>query len=184
MSTTIYLPRSMLDSMSIGDRIRALRKEAGLTQQQMADIVGTTKQYVSQLESGRNQTPNGVYLEGWSRRFGVNTRWLSTGEGPMAAPDIPVYQSVRLEPATLAETLDFLDRTFGALGRKFDIRAETELFVDVYEWLAVDNRPADQLNLVDFAAWKARRNSNRGVNEQDEGQGNTDGTDLVRGSTG
>lgn len=76
---------SIIRYMSIGARLEELRKAAQLTQQQMADIVGTSKQYVGRLEKGLNQTPNGVFLADWARHFNVSARWLSSGEGPRAA---------------------------------------------------------------------------------------------------
>ncbi|WP_163355750.1 helix-turn-helix domain-containing protein, partial [Escherichia coli] len=53
--------QSIIRYMTIGARLEELRKSAQLTQQQMADIVGTTKQYVGRLEKGQNTTPNGVF---------------------------------------------------------------------------------------------------------------------------
>lgn len=69
----------MID-MTIGERLKALREAAKLTQPQMAAIAGTSKQYVSQLEGGRNKVPNWQYLEAWSRHFGVSMQWLATGK--------------------------------------------------------------------------------------------------------
>ena len=81
-STTVYRPEITICGMGIGDRLKELREDEQLTQPQMAEIVGTTKQYVSQLEGGKNQTPNGQFLEGWARHFRVSLRWLATGQGP------------------------------------------------------------------------------------------------------
>lgn len=67
--------------MSIGERLMELRKAAGLTQAAMGAIAGTTKQYVSQLENGTNQVPNGLMMEAWARHFGVTQQWLATGTG-------------------------------------------------------------------------------------------------------
>lgn len=70
----------------IGDRLKQLRVDAGMNQPEFAAIVGTTKQFVSQLESGKNQKPNAELLEGWARHFRVNLRWLVSGTGPKNAP--------------------------------------------------------------------------------------------------
>ena len=70
----------------IGDRLKQLRVDAGMNQPEFAAIVGTTKQFVSQLESGKNQKPNAELLEGWARYFRVNLRWLVSGSGPKNAP--------------------------------------------------------------------------------------------------
>ncbi|WP_202844748.1 XRE family transcriptional regulator [Luteimonas saliphila] len=66
----------------IGTRLKELRKGAGLNQEAFGAIAGTTKQYVSQLESGVNKTPNGDFLESWARHFGVRMQWLTKGKGP------------------------------------------------------------------------------------------------------
>lgn len=94
---------------TIGERLRELRGD--LTQQEMADIVGTTKQYVSQLEKGRNQTPNGAYLEGWARHFRVSHQWLVTGKGEKAFRSFisrggETSQLARLDPDTVREVAD------------------------------------------------------------------------------
>ncbi len=41
-------------ALSIGSKIRKIRKEMGLTQQQLADRTGTTKPYISKLENSKS----------------------------------------------------------------------------------------------------------------------------------
>lgn len=41
-------------SLQIGSTIRKIRKESGLTQQQLADRTGTTKAYISKLENSKS----------------------------------------------------------------------------------------------------------------------------------
>lgn len=153
--------------MSIGDRLRQLREGAELTQPEMAAIVGTSKQYVGRLEKGHNQTPSGLFLEGWARHFRVNLRWLTTGEGPRELTPPPASHVSRPDPLIIVETLDFLERAFGALGKRFSLRDDADLFADAYEWIAEDDRPVDSRNLVDFSQWRAKRVSNRGDDEQE-----------------
>lgn len=38
--------------MSVGERIQTLRKEKGISQEELADKVGVSRQAVSKLESG------------------------------------------------------------------------------------------------------------------------------------
>lgn len=96
---------SIIRYMSIGARLEELRKASQLTQQQMADIVGTTKQYVGRLEKGLNQNPNGVFLTGWARHFAVSPRWLSSGEGPKYATERTPSQSARPDFGKLAASV-------------------------------------------------------------------------------
>lgn len=73
----------------IGDRIKEIRMDAKLSMEAFGAIVGTSKQYVNGLEKGANQRPNGVFLEGWARHFGVNIRWLVSGTGKKYASAMP-----------------------------------------------------------------------------------------------
>lgn len=118
----ISLAGSIIRYMTIGTRLEQLRKSAKLTQQQMADIVGTTKQYVGRLEKGLNQTPNGVMLTEWARHFKVSTRWLSTGEGPRLA---------QLE-ASQSERPDFEKMGFAVLL----LRHYLEFTADPPDWIS------------------------------------------------
>lgn len=56
-----------------------------MDQVQTAEVAGTTKQFVSQLENGKNQNPRAELVELWARRFGVTVKWLATGKGPKHA---------------------------------------------------------------------------------------------------
>lgn len=61
-------------------RIKALRKELGLTQEQFAQRVGLTKNYISLVENGsRSLAPRTV--SDICREFNVNEAWLRDGIG-------------------------------------------------------------------------------------------------------
>lgn len=66
------------------DRIKAVRKSLGLTQQEFGDKIGLKKNSLSQLETGRNNITNSVILS-ICREFKVNEVWLRTGLGEMFA---------------------------------------------------------------------------------------------------
>lgn len=66
----------------IGERIKELRESANMSFEAFGQIANTSKQYVSGLEKGRIQRPNGVFLERWARHFHINMRWLAEGKGP------------------------------------------------------------------------------------------------------
>lgn len=71
----------------IGNRLKQLREEAGLTQLAFAEIAKTSKQHVSQLESGRNKEPAAEFLRKWAKRFRVRMEWLTAGELPKESTD-------------------------------------------------------------------------------------------------
>lgn len=66
--------------MSIGDRIKKLRKHLDLTQQGFGDRLGIKGNTISQYESGRNE-PIDAVLSLICREFNVNEEWLRTGKG-------------------------------------------------------------------------------------------------------
>lgn len=65
---------------SIGNRIRTVRKENGLTLVTFGERIGITNPSLSAIENGKtNPSTQTVMLI--CREFGVNETWLRTGEG-------------------------------------------------------------------------------------------------------
>lgn len=69
----------------MGERIKALRKALGLTQQKFADGMGVKQNTIAQYESGRNE-PLDAVITLICRTYGVSEEWLRTGEGEMFKP--------------------------------------------------------------------------------------------------
>ena len=69
----------------MNERIKQLRKELGLTQQQFADRLNIKRNTLSQYEIGRNE-PIDAVVSLICREFNVNEKWLRFGEGEMHAP--------------------------------------------------------------------------------------------------
>ena len=66
----------------MNERIKALRKHLGYTQQEFADRIGLKRNTIAQYEIGRNEPIDAVILS-ICREFNVNENWLRTGEGEM-----------------------------------------------------------------------------------------------------
>lgn len=62
------------------DRIRKIRKDAGLTQAEFAGRLGLQMNSVYLMESGRRK-PSAAISREICRKFSVNERWLLDGEG-------------------------------------------------------------------------------------------------------
>lgn len=62
------------------DRIKALRKELGLTQEKFADRLGVKRNTIATYEIGRNE-PIDAVISLICKEFHVNEEWLRTGEG-------------------------------------------------------------------------------------------------------
>jgi len=67
--------------MELQDRIATARKNAGLSQEQLGEHLGVSRQAVSKWESGQSN-PDLQYIISMARLFGVSTDWLLVGEEP------------------------------------------------------------------------------------------------------
>lgn len=72
--------------MTVGDRIKVLRKELKLNQLNFGQKIGITESAVSNFESGR-RNPSDQTITSICREFGVNKEWLLEGEEPMIVQD-------------------------------------------------------------------------------------------------
>lgn len=68
--------------MVLGERLKRLRKELGLTQSAFAERIGSVQNTVTGYESGR-RNPSAPVVSLICREFNVNEHWLRTGEGEM-----------------------------------------------------------------------------------------------------
>lgn len=68
--------------MTLGERIKKLRKALDLTQQKFADQIGTPQNNIANYEIGRRE-PSAAALNNICKTFNVNETWLRTGEGEM-----------------------------------------------------------------------------------------------------
>lgn len=66
----------------LGDRIKELRKNLGLTQQKFAERIGIKQNTIAAAESNK-RTLSRQALMSISREFGASLQWLETGEGEM-----------------------------------------------------------------------------------------------------
>ena len=69
----------------IGERIKQLRKELGMTQAVFAERIGIRQNSVAVIEMGKNM-PSDQTVAFICREFRVNEEWLRTGAGEMFIP--------------------------------------------------------------------------------------------------
>ena len=69
--------------MEFGDILKALRRERGLSQDEMAALLGTTKQVISRYET-KQRVPKLSIVSGYAQRLGIPLALL-TGEETTAA---------------------------------------------------------------------------------------------------
>ena len=71
--------------MEIPQRIQESRKKKGISQEQLAEVLGVSRQAVSKWESGQAM-PELDKVIGMSEYFGVSTDWLLRGVEPAGDP--------------------------------------------------------------------------------------------------
>ena len=81
--------------MTIGERVRIIRKELNLTQTEFAERICITQSHLASNETGKRQvTDRTVQLI--CNEFGVNEQWLRTGEGEMFRKISPDEEFARI----------------------------------------------------------------------------------------
>lgn len=89
--TEVYLRDNI--GMSIGKRIREARKDAKMSQQELAAKVGLKQGSLSELETG--ESTGTTLIATFAATLGVNALWLETGKGNKADRKIfPDYQVI------------------------------------------------------------------------------------------
>lgn len=102
------------------DRFKELRKELNVTQQEFADKLKISRNFVAQIEMG-SKVPSDRTIDDVCREFNVNEEWLRTGSGDMFVPGIKDKQiSAMLADVMKSGEDSFRHRLVSALARLDD----------------------------------------------------------------
>ncbi|MDO9566941.1 MAG: helix-turn-helix transcriptional regulator [Candidatus Desulfaltia sp.] len=66
----------------IGNNLRKIRQDQGLTLSKLAELLNTSSSYISEIENGKKSLSLNLIMS-LSAKFKVNLNWLLTGEGLM-----------------------------------------------------------------------------------------------------
>lgn len=111
--------------MTIGDRIKKIRREFDLTQEAFASRIGSVQNTITGYESGR-RNPSAPVISLICREFRVNEEWLRDGTGDMLIPDP--------------------DNELEALVQKYKLTAADRILIEKFVGLKADTRSA----ILDF----------------------------------
>ena len=125
----------------LGQRIKQIRNSKKLTQDEFADILGLTKNFISLIETG-NRTPSDRTISDICRVSNISEVWLRTGEGEMLTPisrdaEIAAF----LGDVMRGEKEDFRRRLVSVLARLEP--AEWELLANMAQRLAEEYKKED-----------------------------------------
>lgn len=97
--------------MGIHDRIREAREQAGVSQTELARLLGVTRSACSQWESATGTAPRRERLEQLAQLLGVSFEWLATGRGGSGPSAIEVQPDAGTElPPDQQELLNLYRR--------------------------------------------------------------------------
>lgn len=91
--------------MTIGERIKMLRDHLGITQEEFSQKLGTTRNTITNYESGRRE-PMEATIKSICREFNVNYDWLKSGSGEM----FEALPETLIDELAMEFELDDLDR--------------------------------------------------------------------------
>lgn len=69
--------------LSLGERLKNVRKSRGLTQEALADLIGTSRGVITNLEHNKVETPQPLILNAICNALEVSQEWLISGNGNM-----------------------------------------------------------------------------------------------------
>ena len=82
-----------------GSRIRSLRKNRGLTQEQLAEKMNVSTPYIAKIENGKQTGPVELAVE-FAEFFGVSLDYLLVGKGDFAEEQ---KRGLRMDISLLSE---------------------------------------------------------------------------------
>lgn len=87
----------------IGTRVRRVRMERGMTQAQLAHVLGVTRQQVNNLERGSQRTMHEGTLARYARALGISQRYLATGIADSSETGLPALETYLRQTSQLSD---------------------------------------------------------------------------------
>ena len=130
--------------MEQGQRVKAVRKELGMTLDAFGKRVGVTKTAISNIENGARCLTDQMLLS-ICREFGVNETWLRTGAGEPFMPPSRSEEMGRLVKSLMADKPEsFRSRLITALLRFDPDGSERQVLENIYNSVAAEADEKDK----------------------------------------
>lgn len=101
---------SEVNSVTLGERIKKLRRDLGLTQREFGQRISIKQNSVAQIEMGRNTSEQTIVAI--CKEFNVSESWLRTGEGDMFVPMSRDEEIAAFVGKTLSTETDTFQKRF------------------------------------------------------------------------
>lgn len=176
---------TIVDMTTMGARLKDERKAQQLTQEQLADEAGVSKQAVSAIENGTTKDPSAATLEPICRRLNLSMRYVLTGRPPKYVSDPSSqhlgwdFQKIRQATTLLA----YHDEIVGVSPALLEDGERLKIAYQVIETASGESASADLVDLTRKLAdqLRARENDNAADRREAAGTGTEDGgSDAAR----
>jgi len=81
------------EHLTFGARLKAARNKAGLSQETLAQRVGSSKGYISEIETNPDIRPSAELVMKLAEEVGSTVEFLMRGEGEKAPADVAFFRS-------------------------------------------------------------------------------------------
>ena len=159
--------------MTIGENIRRIRKERGLTQKQLGELVGASEAYIRAYESGR-RNPKPSSLEKIADALAVNPEVLENSDFDMVKAMHRLFQIARQYNGHLFECKD--DEGNDTVGIRFETLTLMNAWCQRYEKFLEDVEKCNEIKDAKKrgeALIKAETDYDRWMDTYPEQNGNT-----------
>ena len=78
--------------MEIGKRIKKIRQNKSMKQEEFGALIGSNRSVISRLESGRQQIDQEILMKFWTT-LKISPHWLITGEDPGGVAEVAKLKS-------------------------------------------------------------------------------------------
>lgn len=149
--------------MTLGDRIKLVREEKGITQQQLAEMSGVCQQMISKLETGKASATSDIvklayclevspnWLEGLSKNRNVEAASRKTGAQQES-------QGAKLNQKALQACIEYLTQDPPRLFTRSGFRKQSEIFSKCYALCTVSkNKSLSKADLIDILKRRGKR---------------------------
>ena len=107
--------------MTIGDRVKVIRKEARLTQKEFGDKIAVRTSSVCMIERGSANITDRTKRD-ICNAFRINMKWLETGEGEMHMPERTPMQMLIVELSDILNTYPAIAEFVSTASERMDAR--------------------------------------------------------------
>lgn len=120
------------------DRIREIRKDAGLNQTEFGGRIGVAQTTIAGYENGSREVPN-VVVTAICDKFGIREEWLRDGIEPMYAPTGREEEMARLVKRLMADKPDSFQSALVTTLLRFDPDGpEWDILERIYNSIAAE----------------------------------------------